>query len=467
MTAPVSRPRASIARRLIVGAGLWSAVLLLAGALIFTTHYRNAVHRVDDERFAAILDSLAVYAETNDKGDVYFSRLPGDPRFERSFSGHYWQVAKMKPKGAEIVARSQSLFDADLPVSQQTISRADKQRGMGIKQDMTGPNDEPMRSLTKAYLLSDNKTVLVITAAADRRPGDKEIFRFRLIVAGVLGMFGIGLILGIFWQVRFGLKPLYEMEREVARVSQGEAEDISGEYPRELTPLVDGLNSLIRHNKEIVTRARTHVGNLAHAVKTPISVLLNETASENSDLAKLVRRQAETMSQQVSHHLRRASAAARAQALGARTQVSVTSADLVRTMRRLFKDKGISIDSHIEGDPWFRGEKQDLEELLGNLLENACKWAGSRVRLSVGLVDGNLLQIRVEDDGPGLSDAEKAQVIKRGERLDEAAPGSGLGLSIVHDLAKAYGGEFTLADSEWGGLRAEVLLPASTVKTGI
>lgn len=465
MTTTAPKPKASIARRLIVGAGIWSAVLLLAGALIFTTHYRNAVHRVDDERFAAILDSLAVYAETNDKGEVYFSRLPGDPRFERSFSGHYWQVAKMTPKGPDIVARSQSLFDADLPVSADTISRADKQRGTGIKQDMTGPNDEPMRSLTKAYLLSDNKTILVITAAADRRPGDKEIFRFRLIVAGVLGMFGVGLILGIFWQVRFGLKPLYEMEREVARVSRGEAEDISGEYPRELTPLVHGLNSLIHHNKEIVTRARTHVGNLAHALKTPISVLLNETSQSETEFSKLVRRQAETMSRQVDHHLRRASAAARAQVLGARTEVSATSDDLVRTMRRLFKGKGISIQMQIDGDPWFRGEKQDLEELLGNLLENACKWANSRVRLSARHDEAQMLEIVVEDDGPGLSEAEKVQVIKRGERLDEAAPGSGLGLSIVNDLARAYGGRFQLADSALGGLRAEALLPASVGKS--
>lgn len=438
---------------------------MLAGALIFTTHYRNAVHRVDDERFAAILDSLAVYAETDAKGNVYFSRLPGDPRFERSFSGHYWQVAKLTPKGPDIVARAQSLFDADLPVKPETIASADSRRGIGIKQDMTGPNDEPMRSLTKAYLLSDNKTVLVITAAADRRLGDQEIFRFRLIVAGVLGMFGIGLLLGIFWQVRFGLKPLYEMEREVARVSRGEAEDISGAYARELTPLVNGLNSLIHHNKEIVTRARTHVGNLAHALKTPISVLMNETMDKDTDLAKLVRRQAETMSSQVDHHLRRASAAARAQVLGARTSVLSTSADLVRTMRRLFEHKGITIDSHIGGDLWFRGEKQDLEELLGNLLENACKWASSRVVLSATHLEGQMLQVIVEDDGPGLSEVEKSQVIKRGERLDEAAPGSGLGLSIVHDLARAYGGRFELADSELGGLCAQVTLPASSGKS--
>lgn len=455
---------ASLARRLTLGAGLWSAALLLAGALVLTTQYQEAVHRVDDDRFSAIIDSLAVFAETKDNGEVFLTRLPGDTRFERSFSGHYWQISRLVDNNPQIVLRSQSLFDAELRLSEQVLIDVDASRGIGIKQSMMGPMGEPMRTLTKAFQLPDENTILIITAAADRRPGDQEISRFRIAVSGVLGMFGIGLLVGIFFQVRYGLKPLYQMEQEIADIREGQREEIEEVYPKELVPLANELNTLLRHNKEIVARARTHVGNLAHALKTPISVLLNESSSNKSDFSTLVQRQAVSMSTQVDHHLRRASAATRAQALGAKTSVNKSVSDLCRTMNRLFLNQKIEIKSQVSKNLFFRGEKQDLDELLGNLLENACKWTNSQVVLKASLSADQRLIITVDDDGSGLTAQQRQTVIQRGERLDEATPGSGLGLSIVSDLAGAYGGKLELDASPIGGLRVKLNLPAIVQK---
>ena len=461
------KSNASIARRLTLGAGLWSAALLVAGALILTTQYRQAVHRVADERFSAVVDSLAVYAETGEDGAMFLTRIPGDPRFERAFSGHYWQIAKIVDGSPRIVLRSDSLFDAELELSDQLLLNANANRGQAIKQSMPGPIGEPMRTLTKAFQLPDQTTVLIITAAADRRPGDQEISRFRLAVVGILGMFGAGLLLGIFFQVRYGLKPLYQMEQEIADVREGYSEEIKGSYPKELISLATELNTLLRHNKEIVVRARTHVGNLAHALKTPISVILNESAGSSSKLSKLVQRQASSMATQVDHHLRRASAATRAQALGSRTPVEKSVTDICRTLNKLFSDKNIKIQSSVSDGLVFRGEKQDLDELLGNVLENACKWTKSLVVITARLGDDQRLEIIVDDDGLGLNEQERGMVIKRGERLDEATPGSGLGLSIVNDLVGAYGGKLKLEKSPLGGLRVKLGIPAASRKSVI
>ncbi|MCF6292015.1 MAG: ATP-binding protein [Robiginitomaculum sp.] len=361
--------------------------------------------------------------------------------------------------------RSDSLFDAELELSDQLLLNANANRGQAIKQSMPGPIGEPMRTLTKAFQLPDQTTVLIITAAADRRPGDQEISRFRLAVVGILGMFGAGLLLGIFFQVRYGLKPLYQMEQEIADVREGYSEEIKGSYPKELLSLATELNTLLRHNKEIVVRARTHVGNLAHALKTPISVILNESAGSSSKLSKLVQRQASSMATQVDHHLRRASAATRAQALGSRTPVEKSVTDICRTLNKLFSDKNIKIQSSVSDDLVFRGEKQDLDELLGNVLENACKWTKSLVVVTARLDDDQRLEIIVDDDGVGLNKQERGMVIKRGERLDEATPGSGLGLSIVNDLVGAYGGKLKLEKSPLGGLRVKLDIPAASRKS--
>jgi signal transduction histidine kinase len=265
----------------------------------------------------------------------------------------------------------------------------------------------------------------------------------------------------VMLQVRFGLRPLFRLQREVAAVRTGKTDRVGDDYPAELEPLASELNALVAHNQEVVERQRTHVGNLAHALKTPLTVMDAEAQARPGQLGEVVRRQVEVMREQVDHHLRRARASARQQGGGERTAVAPLLEELALTLERIFQDKGVEIDWRAPDDLFFHGERQDLLELAGNVMENACKWCKGRVRVTAEAEDDTRFSLTVEDDGPGLAAKDRAEVLQRGARLDETSPGSGLGLSIVDELARAYGGALTLSDSHAGGLKATLTLPRS------
>jgi len=265
--------------------------------------------------------------------------------------------------------------------------------------------------------------------------------------------------------VRFGLRPLRLLREELGDVRRGSKERIGGVYPREVAPLVDEVNLLIGANREIVERARTQVGNLAHALKTPLSVIVNEADAAPSPLAEKVGAQAAVMRDQIAYYLDRARAAARAGAVGASTQVEPAVAALLRTFGKIYDGRGVEFSGSAPAALWFSGERQDLDEMVGNLLDNAGKWAKGAVNVVVTLEPDaagpgrSLLLFAIEDDGPGLAVELRDAATKRGQRLDETKPGSGLGLAIVTDLASAYGGSLRLLDGAQGGLRAELRLP--------
>jgi signal transduction histidine kinase len=305
-----------------------------------------------------------------------------------------------------------------------------------------------------------------VTVAGDAAEIFEETRAFDYYLAGTFVALSIGLLLTTIFQVRFGLAPLKRISDSIADIRSGRAERLVGEFPVEIAPLARETNALIDANHAIVERARTHVGNLAHAIKTPLSVIVNEAAAHGGDpFALKVLEQADVMRDQVAHHLERARIAARLTIIGTVTEVAPVIEALRRTMEKIHRDRGIAIDVVASTQVKFRGERQDLEEMAGNLVDNACKWADSRVFIEVrvrpkGDADpGPMLQIIVDDDGRGLSAAERAQVSRRGQRLDESKPGSGLGLSIVVDLAALYGGSLTLGTAPIGGLRAELVLP--------
>ncbi len=298
-------------------------------------------------------------------------------------------------------------------------------------------------------------------AAEDRTPVNRDVRTFITTLAVALVLLGAGLIAAVIVQVRVGLQPLFALRREVAAVRTGQSERLMGHYPVELEPLAAELNALVAHNQQVVERQRTHVGNLAHALKTPLSVMLTEASQQPGQLAEVVSRQAQTMSQQVDHHLRRARAAARTQGLGERTEVTPVVEELSRTLERIFRDKVARIDLDLDDGLWFLGERQDLLEIAGNVMENACKWCGGEVRITTRAIAGapRQFELIVEDDGDGLAAEQRQAVLRRGERLDESAPGSGLGLSIVDELVRAYGGALALGDSGLGGLKLTLTLP--------
>jgi signal transduction histidine kinase len=268
-------------------------------------------------------------------------------------------------------------------------------------------------------------------------------------------------------QVRYGLRPLRRLQDEVAAIRRGDSEKIDGAFPEDLAPLAGELNLLIAANREVVERARTHVGNLAHALKTPLSVIANEANSHASPLADKVREQTALMGDQVTYYLDRARAAARSTMIGAAADVGPPLAGLVRTFEKIYQDRHVLFDLQIADGLRFRGERQDFEEMVGNLIDNSGKWAAGRVAVSAAPLDGEaacptaagFLCVTVEDDGPGLPTEKRNEALARGQRLDETKPGSGLGLSIVADLAKIYGGALTLEESDMGGLKASLRLP--------
>lgn len=438
--------------------GMIALVIAAGGLTWFVQH--SAVGRVDatlNEKFDDLLSGTTV--ESYPDGPQVIAPALTDPAALRAYSGHYWEIAEPDGKGGlHVIVTSRSLFDGDIKPPPDGTARL--KPGARVYYDSIGPNKDRVRVVARAVILPNYPRPVVFLAAEDRSALDHDSRRFAEIALVALALVGSALIGGVILQVRVALRPLFRLQKQVADVRKGKADRVGADYPVELTPLAGELNALLDHNQEVVERQRTHVGNLAHALKTPLSVMQAEAEQRPNDpLADVVMRQAMTMREQVDHHLRRARAAARAQGSGERTELAPVLDELSRTLERIFGDRGVTIDWDADDDLVFRGERQDLQELIGNVMENACKWSRRRVRAEAQPDGPGFLKVTVEDDGPGLPEDQREAVLRRGARLDESAPGSGLGLSIVEELAKAYGGSVSLGASAWGGLKVELRLP--------
>jgi len=436
----------------------WSLAALGITAVLLAFLFQQAAIRRVDQTLAELTDNLVPYSTVED-GQVFAPPLT-DERALRAYSGRYWEIAEFGPDGkVHSITRSYSLFDAVLKTPPDLAQRFKAKSGKAVPYYTRGPLNEPLRARAQQIVLVGRKAPVIFLAAEDRTSIDRDIRGFVAATAAAFILLGAVLLLAIVVQVRVGLRPLFELRREVAAVRRGKAERLAETYPSELTPLAQELNALVEHNQEVVERQRTHVGNLAHALKTPISVMLTEAEQRPGALAEVVTRQTEAMRQQVDHHLRRARAAARTQGQGERTSVAEVLDELSRTLERIFRDKGVSIDWDAPEDIYFLGERQDLLEIAGNAVENACKWCNSKVRVRATAFGPVRFRLVVDDDGQGLPPDRRDEVLQRGTRLDETAPGSGLGLSIIDELARAYGSVLTLGDSPLGGLRLETDLP--------
>ncbi|OYW27446.1 MAG: sensor histidine kinase [Caulobacter sp. 12-67-6] len=456
--------RPSLVRRLVLLAAVWNVAVLLVAGVFLTAQFRDAAIRRFDQSLAVLTDDLYALS-TVEEGQVRAPVLT-DIRATRVYSGRYWTIFDKTQAGSlKVIERSRSLFDSDLMVSSEQVDRLVAAPGKTLFFEMRGPQDKPLRAAAILTQLPGHTNPVVFIAAEDRSPIDADAARFGRITALALLLLGGGLILAVVVQVRVGLAPLFQLRREVASVRRGKAERLVRVYPEELEPLAVELNALLAHNQEVVERQRTHVGNLAHALKTPLSVMLTEASQQPGSLAEVVTRQADVMREQVDHHLRRARAAARSQTSGERTPVEPILDELAVTLERIFQDKsdgrGIEIDWRCPEDLCFQGERQDLMELAGNVMENAGKWCRSKIRAVASPTTAERWTLVVDDDGPGLPPERWVDALKRGQRMDEHTPGSGLGLSIVDELARAYGGSVTLGESPLGGLRVCLDLPRS------
>src|ERR1043165_9834123 len=452
----------SLALRLFVSATAVTVVILLITGVVLSSLYRDGVERSFDRRLDVYLKTLVADVSAPEEAEKFPQAL-GEPLFDLPLSGWYWQTTRLNAAKPEVKS-SRSLWDSGLPHLEDlhVPTGPDGTR----KRYVTGPEDQRLRLVERTVDLGEEGRYLV-AVAGDAQEIEDEAQSFDRALAITFALLAVVLLLTTMFQVRFGLAPLKRLSESLAAIRSGTAERLEGRFPEEIAPLARDTNALIEANREIVEGARTHVGNLAHALKTPLPVIVTE-ARDDDPLAAKVREQAAVMRDQVQHHLERARIAARATVIGTVTEVAPVVTALARSMEKIHRDRGIAIDIEAQRDTRFRGEKQDLEEMVGNLVDNACKWAQSRVAVEVLAAGaeakaGNTLRVVVDDDGPGLtpSQRERVQVARRGNRLDETKPGTGLGLSIVTDLAALYGGALTLGTAPIGGLRAELVLPAA------
>lgn len=460
----------SLATRLFLSATAWVVLVLILTGIVLSSVYKRSVERAFDRRLNFYLRTLIAEAaapvedsgDKSDKGSERSAPSLGEPLFELPLSGWYWRMARTDGNKTEVRA-SRSLWDATLPSLEEEGVELD-QSGVRLGY-VPGPENQHLRMVERPVDLGIEGKYLA-AVAGDATEIDEETRAFNIYLAVTFAALTVGLLLTTIFQVRFGLKPLKRISSSLAAIRSGHAERLEGDFPREIAPLARETNALLDANRAIVERARTHVGNLAHAIKTPLSVIVNEASAHRGDpFAAKVLDQTEIMRSQVAHHLERARIAARVQTIGTVTEVAPVVAALCRTMEKIHRDRDVAIDVEVQDGARFRGERQDLEEMAGNLIDNACKWARQRVFVEVlvqpaaGSASEPVLRVVVDDDGPGLSPAERMQVARRGQRLDETKPGSGLGLSIVTDLAALYGGSLTLGAAPIGGLRAELALP--------
>lgn len=456
----LARLRGSLRIRLLAGTLAWILASIAAAGWGLGLLIHDHVERQFLAGLETHLDQLTAGVRQGDGATLDLAAPLSDPRFARPYSGLYWQVDRASAAGdvsAAGLLRSRSLWDTVLRVPPDALAD-----GQLHRHRVPGPSDSWLVVVERSvHPAGSPERALRLLVGADERGLIEPIRQFRGTLWIVLALLAIGLAAAAVLQVVVGLAPLRRLEEELAAVREGRAQLMAGRYPVEVEPLVDEFNKVLGRNAEIVERARTAAGNLAHALKTPLSVLANAARGPGSDdLPRLVREQVEVARRQVDYHLKRARSAAASRVPGMRTPVEPVAAGLVRVMRRVHADRGLEIAvAPIPAALAFRGEEQDLHELLGNVLDNACKWAHGRVGLSA-VLEGGALVVTVDDDGPGI-DADRSQaLLARGARADERVEGSGLGLAIVDDLARLYEGEIRLEASPLGGLRVVLRLPA-------
>ncbi len=460
-------PRGSLRIRLLAGTLFWIAASIVVAGWGLRDLFQRHVEAQFHAELTTHLDQLAAQLTVDEQGRPALAQALSDPRLSRPYSGCYWQIDRIDENGgsdpaARGLLRSRSLWDHVLSVPPDAPADGEIHRHR-----VAGPEDVMLGMVERSVRIEETpngkpKTFRLI-AAADESQMAGPVARFSGTLWLALGILGAGLVLAALVQVFVGLAPLRKLRIALGQVRSGGTQRLEGEFPLEIMPLVEEFNSVLAQNAEVVERARTQAGNLAHALKTPLSVLANAagaTTRKDDELARLVVDQVGTARRQVDYHLARAQVAAATRLPGVRTALTPVIDGLVNAMRHIHAGRQLDFQVQSAADSLqFRGEIQDLQEMLGNLLDNACKWASSRVRVAALETDAQL-RIDIDDDGPGIAARDRPLLLQRGMRGDERVPGSGLGLSIVNDLAGLYGGRLELQEAPAGGLRARLWLPA-------
>ncbi|MCC6869926.1 MAG: ATP-binding protein [Burkholderiales bacterium] len=448
----------SLRSRLLAVTLLASGITLVAAWFILSDLFRAHAQQQFVAQIRAELDQVTAQLDADEQGrPVLDATRLSDPRWTRPRSGRYWQIDGTGAQAVSGLLRSRSLWDAQLQLPPDAATAGELQ-----VRAVAGPNAEPLLALARTVRVEGAQMPWRVVVAANRAPLDEAVHGFDLVLAWsllvLLALLGAGALL----QVTLGLAPLRKLRGALAALREGRTQRLGGAYPDEVQPLVDDLNALLTRNAEVVARARAQAGNLAHALKTPLTVLAQaaQTTPASGVSPLLVDEQVTLARRHIDWHLARSRAAAAQGVVGMRTAVHAIVEGLVRVLHKLYAARNLTITVDVADTVCFAGETQDLQEMLGNLLDNACKAA--RTRVHVGAADEHhRLRVWVDDDGPGIPAPRIDEALRRGGRLDETTPGSGLGLAIVEELASLYGGALALERSTWGGLRATLVLPAA------
>lgn len=438
----------SLTRRMIVVAAFWITALLLMGGFALDRVLSASIVQNFDDQLKYVLNAMIAASEIGPDGEVRFNRPPADQRFIEPYSGVYFQVSG---QGADTFP-SRSLWDRRLQVQ-------DRHQDVNVHTyDSDEFDGEPLRISERDVILPGSKVRWRFQVAQSREMIDTQIKQLRSTLFWSFFALGIGLLILAALQTFYGLWPLRRVRQDVAAIRSGAKTRITEDFPNEVRPLTDEINQLLAHSEEQAEEARRHAGNLAHALKTPLTVITNAATADAPDLAETVCREAIVMRRQVDHHLARARAIGRRASAHARATVWESLESVQRAVDRLYEN--VTVDIAGDKKAQVRVERQDLDEMLGNLVENAAKYGGGRVFVTVEPQDG-MIDILVEDDGKGIPQQQREAIFQRGARLDTDKPGTGLGLAIVRDVAEIYGGKITLEESEdLGGLLARLSLPA-------
>lgn len=453
----------SLTVRVVLMSSLWALIAIAILGWVLVGMFRSNIDRSFNEVQLAQLYGLIAGVElTADGAGLIGAPDLGDANFRNERSGWYWQVSLIGPDGTPTGQRLSSPSLADETIPRLSLDAVPYSQEFTRRFRTIGPHGALLRVYEAEVALAPG-TIALFQVAGNESGFQRTIRDYAGQIALLLSIFALGTVIINAAVILWGLRPLERIRRALGAIRDGRSQRLEGRFPDEIRPLADEMNALFDNNRRILDRARTQVGNLAHSLKTPLSVLQNEAGRDNRVDAGIVRQQTGSMQTQIAHYLDRARIAAQRESVVYRTDALAAAERLVRVMVKLNPKLDLALETDARS-AIFAGEKEDFEEMLGNLLENACKWAASRVQVEITVLgeadNPGRLRLTVHDDGPGIAKDQRAQALRRGARLDETVPGTGLGLAIVLETVRSYGGLLELGDSPLGGLKVDMELPA-------
>ena len=429
----------SLRRRLILAATVWLAVFISCASYAVPNVIRSYLVHQENRQLSLYLDQISAFVSVNDQQIINISSTLSNPLFQTPYSGLYWSITSGKQH-----LRSRSLWDAKL-----------KKTDAG---QYLGPDNQSLLTAHRTVYLPDHAEALNMMVAVNENTLTATIRQLTDSLWIILGVMALGILLMIWLQISWSLLPLKRLQKKLKEVREGEAENLDGKYPTEIMPVIDDLNALLFHYQELLLRARNHAGNLSHALKTPISILNNEVNKLPQEAQTHFKPALNQLQQHIDYHLGRARMAGSTHILSAKTPLSIRIDAISMAMEKVYLHRDVMMINELDSELFVAIERRDLDEILGNFIENGYKWAESMIRVHQ-IEHDDKIAIVMEDDGPGIPEDQYKRVLQRGVRLDESTPGTGLGMNIASELTHSYHGELTLSKSKMGGLKITLILP--------